>query len=419
MSHSLAQAASLAKNSTIVRWMHIPVQALRRMIDLNHHSALNGNDPNSCGGLLRCLGLCDRPMHNHAERLEPERYAARAGQPSTERAMRIAVVGAGIAGLTAARALQDHGHMVVVFDKSPAVGGRTAVRRHESFAFDHGAQYFTARDPRFRRYVDAWIESGVVAEWQGRVVALADGSIRSSGSATRYVGVPGMNGVAKHLARGLQIAARSRVHRLARDAAGWQLTRKAGDELGRFDAVVVALPSAQAEELLATAGVIDARVRRCRLAPCWAVLLGFARELDVPFDGAFVDASPLSWVARNNSKPGRPQGESWVLHAGSEWSTRHLELDSEEVVARLTAAFEQITGLSGIEPAHRDAHRWRYALPPDPLDEGCLWNLDERWVVCGDWCHGARVEGAFLSGMAAAGRLLGNADAIVAEKRSS
>jgi renalase len=321
--------------------------------------------------------------------------------------MRIGVIGAGVAGLAAARTLRDRGHSAVVFDKSRGVGGRTAVRRAEPFAFDHGAQYFTARDARFQCQVDAWIDAGVVAAWPGRIVSLAEGRMRARDSTTRYVGVPSMNAIGKHLAMGLDVLNDTRVSKLRRHDSSWRLVDDAGRDLGVYDAIVAALPSAQAADLLATAEMKDARIRRCRFAPCWAVLLGFDCRLELPFDGAFANASALSWVARNNSKPGRPRGESWVLHAGPAWSVQNLECATEAVAIALIAEFERITNSSGLKPVHRDAQRWRYALPLEPLDEGCIADADARWVVCGDWCHGARVEGAFLSGIAAARKLLG------------
>jgi uncharacterized protein (DUF427 family) len=219
-----------------------------------------------------------------------------------------------------------------------------------------------------------------------------------------------MNAVAIHLAESIEVITRTRVGRITVGDTGWRLSGESGEDLGRHDALVVALPNAQAAELVTTAGGGDATVPDCPMAPCWAVLLGFDRPLDVAFDGAFVSGSPLTWIARNNSKPGRPPGESWVLHAGPEWSSRHLDDRPEEVMARLTAELGRITGLAPIQPVHRDAHRWRYALPVAPLEEGCIGHEEKRLVIAGDWCQGARVEGAFLSGLAAAGRLLESAD---------
>src|SRR3982751_5969019 len=61
----------------------------------------------------------------------------------------IAIIGTGIAGLSAAQALQAAGHSVHLFDKSRGSGGRMSSKRSDAGALDMGAQYFTARDRRF------------------------------------------------------------------------------------------------------------------------------------------------------------------------------------------------------------------------------------------------------------------------------
>lgn len=55
---------------------------------------------------------------------------------------------------------------------------------------------------------------------------------------------------------------------------------------------------------------------------------------------------------------------------------------------------------------HQDAHRWLFSATPLSLDQLALFDPDSGVVVCGDWLAGGRVEGAFCSGIAAAGCLL-------------
>ncbi|HCP22242.1 MAG TPA: FAD-dependent oxidoreductase, partial [Marinobacter hydrocarbonoclasticus] len=55
----------------------------------------------------------------------------------------IAVIGSGLAGLTAAILLGDSGHNVRVFEKSRGPGGRLASKRVANGSADIGAQYFT------------------------------------------------------------------------------------------------------------------------------------------------------------------------------------------------------------------------------------------------------------------------------------
>ncbi len=318
----------------------------------------------------------------------------------------VAVVGAGIAGLAAARPLQNHGYDVQVFDKGRGVGGRTSVRRRPPFEFDHGAQYFTARDQRFASHVRAWHEAGIVAPWRGRIGSWSDGAWRDGSLQTRYVGVPGMNVIAKQLATGLEVATGVRVTQLTRDVSRWRVLGEAGIALGSFDAIVMALPSVQAAALLVGQRELAESARRCPMSPCWAVMLGFDRPLAMPYDGAFIHESPLSWIARNSTKPGRAPSEAWVLHASPQWSDAHIDAAPEQVTAALTEALGRLVASDTPAATFAVAHRWRHAAVPEPLDVGALWDAEARLAVCGDWCQGGRVEGAFLSGMAAAGRVL-------------
>jgi predicted NAD/FAD-dependent oxidoreductase len=251
------------------------------------------------------------------------------------------------------------------------------------------------------------MKAGVVQEWHGSVVAIEHGRVRPVEWHKRYVGVPAMNAIAKDLSSSLQVTTDTRVTSMTFQGDQWHLRDEADRELGCFDSVVVALPSTQAAELLADLPAIAQQARGCTLAPCWAVMVGFEERLDLAFDGAFVQASNLRWIARNSAKPCRPQPECWVLHASPEWSREHIEDAPEAVCDALLAEWGEIVGIRSPRPVHLAAHRWRYALPTEPLSIGCLWDDAKRIAVCGDWCRGARIEGAFLSGLAAGERVLG------------
>ncbi|MFM8579953.1 MAG: NAD(P)/FAD-dependent oxidoreductase, partial [Planctomycetaceae bacterium] len=210
-----------------------------------------------------------------------------------------------------------------------------------------------------------------------------------------------------------------RVTALTWSAEGWSLEWEPGAGGGSgaagvprqtaegFGAVVLALPAEQVAGLLSgtrgltwsgAAGQLRERVAGVSISPCWGVLLEFARRLAVEFDGAFVGNSPLRWVARNNSKPGRPERECWVLHASPEWSREYLEAGAEWVAGELEKAFWTAVGATGEQVVARQALRWRYALPESPLPEQFLLAEEVGLGVCGDWCGGPRVEGAWTSG---------------------
>lgn len=322
---------------------------------------------------------------------------------------RIAMIGAGIGGLRCAAILAEHGVDVTVFDKARGPGGRMSSRRApQPFGYDHGAQFFTARDPRFRQQVCAWVRAGVATQWRGRLVEIDGAQVAPlDDDQERYVGVPRMSAIGRHMAIGLDLRLESRIAHLERGAEGWHLTDVDNQNRGAFDAVLINAPPRQACDLLSSASPdLAARVGAAQMAPCVAVLAGWHDRLPISFDGAFVRGAELSWVARNSSKPGRDRSEAWVLHAGPAWSRDHFDTPAETSGPALLAAFASTVGRPLPPPDHLDVHRWAYAQVERPIGEPCLFDGAQALGACGDWCADGRVEGAFLSGQALADAVL-------------
>lgn len=321
-----------------------------------------------------------------------------------------AVVGAGIAGLSCARALSASGVRVTVLDKSRGPGGRMSTRRGEGWACDHGAQYFTARDPQFQAELAHWQQAGVAAPWRPRLTVFGPGGRREAlGGAgadlSRYVGTPRMTAPARQLAEGLDLRLQATINALYRYDHGWELsTVEHGLLPEAFDGVLLAVPAPQAVPLLQPlAPALAALAGSARMQACWALMVRFDAPLDLDFDAAFVNDGPLRWIARDTSKPGRAGMETWTLHASAAWSEAHIEDSPERVAAGLIDAFR---ALGGETPVVWSAHRWRYAVTESVIEAGHVWRAEEGVGLCGDWLNGGRVEGAWLSGHALAHSVL-------------
>jgi renalase len=327
--------------------------------------------------------------------------------------LHFAVIGAGIAGLSCARALAEAGVHATVFDKSRGPGGRMSTRRGEGWACDHGAQYFTARDPLFQAELARWQGAGVAARWQPRLAVLHAEGRRTGGAGgdaqARHVGTPRMTAPARLLAEGLDLRLQTTVTALQRYDHGWELaTAERGLLPEAFDGVLLAVPAPQAVPLLQplqrpASPALAAVAAATRMQACWALMLRFATPLALDFDAAFVNHGPLRWIARDSSKPGREGPETWTLHASAEWSEDHVEDSPDAVAAALIDAF---AALGGAAPLVWSAHRWRYAITDSAVAGGCAWDAVDALGLCGDWLNGGRVEGAWLSGHALAQRVL-------------
>ena len=406
----------------ILPWSQTTSRALKLMIDLNHRFAFDGSDPNSYGGLLWCLGQFDRAcppgpvfgkvrqrsLARHAKRLDIGRYAQLVKAPANGRCLQIAVIGAGMAGLTAARVLIDQGHDVVVVDKARGAGGRMSTRREGEYRFDHGAQYFTARDPRFRRHVLAWRERGLVESWTPRIAVVGNARQTDRNNDTeRFVGVPGMNAICKELAvEQSDCRFGWNVKALEQTGSGWTLHSNEGEKLVS-DALIITTPPVQASALLSDPEISET-LAKVEMLPCWSVMLVLDRPLLADHDAAFVNEGPLSWVSCQASRFERTESHTWVLHANPEWSRQHLESSREDVIEWLLEAAQRLPCAQSFSVRKVFAHRWRYALARKPLEGGALWFASKNLALAGDWCNGSRVEGAFLSGAAAAGQIMGS-----------
>jgi predicted NAD/FAD-dependent oxidoreductase len=301
--------------------------------------------------------------------------------------MNFAIIGAGMAGLACADALKQAGHTAQLFDKARGPGGRMSTRRMATplgeVCFDHGAQYFTARDPRFRRQVDGWCAAEIAAPWP----AAGDDA---------WVGDPGMNSLIRHMAAAHKVAWGSLITGMMRSGNGWWLVGENGKQ-GPFDAVILAIPAEQSAAILSLHDFPMARIAlMARSQPCWTGMFVFGAPLE-HVSGVIRNQGDLAWAARNNAKPGRSGPEAWVVQASAAWSRAWLEAPQEQVTAMLHVALAEAACCLIPQPVAATSHRWRYALSVGTGD-GALWNADLALGVCGDWLLGPRVECAWLSG---------------------
>jgi predicted NAD/FAD-dependent oxidoreductase len=188
----------------------------------------------------------------------------------------------------------------------------------------------------------------------------------------------------------------------------WKLIDSYNRVYEPYDVVIVAVPPPLATGLLRSSPELLNRVAEVNMQPCLAVMAACEKPLDLSFDVAFIHQSPVRWAARNTSKPRRPAPECWVFHGTAEWSQNlHDRKDDQTAGQSLIASFFESIGQTFIDPICQKTRFWQSAAAVNPLDLGSLWDGELNIGVCGDWCQMSRVEGAALSGMAMAGKILG------------
>lgn len=317
--------------------------------------------------------------------------------------MTTVIVGAGLAGLVAARRLTDAGREVILLDKGRSPGGRLATRRLDvpggTARLDHGAQFFTVRQEPFARLVQEWEGQGWVYEWC-RGFSHADGHVR-------YAGTGGMNALAKRLADGFDVRCGVLVFAIRPgEGATWSVGIDDGTAV-EAESVIITTPLPQAFSLLVTAGItLPETLMRTDYDRTLGLLMALDRPGAVPSPGGVQNpSSEIAFVADNHVK-GISDVPALTLHASPEWSLAHWDDPADEVEASLTALAQPWLGDATV--LSQQVKRWRFATPQSLWPQPC-WRSDEGaapLVLAGDAFAGPRVEGAAMSGWAAAGSLL-------------
>ncbi|MEQ8821332.1 MAG: FAD-dependent oxidoreductase [Sumerlaeia bacterium] len=323
---------------------------------------------------------------------------------------RCLIVGAGMAGLAAARVLHDAGIEVVILEKSRGVGGRMATRRlgDPPARVDTGAQYISAKSPEFQALIDECLAAGAAKVW---TIGIPDDHGGRKNSHPRYVGADGMTAIPKHMAHGLEIHYEERLAKAAVDGDRWAVKTETG---ARFtaNAMILTPPVPQALDIAAQGTVpldpeAQAILSRVTYDPCIATLLLLDQPSVLPDPGGMtiLETEPIVWVA-DAFKKGISERPCLLVHAGPRWSRDNFDDNDAHIVRLMTEVCRPYLGEANVTASQ--VRRWKFSVPQNrPSVPMLVGHAEPPLLFAGDAFGGAKVEGAFLSGLAAARALLG------------
>lgn len=303
------------------------------------------------------------------------------------------IIGAGMAGLSAAHELIGQGWNVTILDKGRGVGGRMATRRIANSRADHGAQYFSVRTPEFRQLIQRLEAAGVAKAWD-----LSEAGVEHP----RYLGTLGMSTIPKYLAQGLNIELQQRAMLIESGATGCRVTTESGGTF-QADALILTIPSPQALTLLSDSHITLPEFDRIALEniiyqPCLAVIALLNQSSRIPSPGLqILKKNGIEKVIDNQQKGIAPEQPTVTIHATADFSTENLEGDLREAGQQL---LDQLTEWIPAESVvEYQVHRWRYSLAEVRHPEGYL-RVPAPFplLLGGDGFGLGNVEGAFQSG---------------------
>lgn len=309
----------------------------------------------------------------------------------------IAIIGAGLAGLTAARILSHRGARIAIFEKSRGIGGRLSTRRTDFGSIDHGTPYIETSAPKFRALLTGLSNLGSATHWEPQGKTSDD---------FWHIGMPRMSAMLKPMAEQTRVHFETEVKGLAPNAdKGIDIAfevKQEGDEgpkvaVSNFDRVILAIPAPQAARLLGESGTVFEPINNVVMAPCWTGLFAFEGPIAALQNHclSFTD-DDVAWLGHNGSKPDRTPG-TYVMHMTPEFSNRELEQERDVMAGQLLKKLQIIAGETLPTPLYAKAHRWRFARTATPLGQGFITNEGSTISAIGDWCLGHNAEHAFES----------------------
>ncbi len=300
----------------------------------------------------------------------------------------IAIVGAGMAGVSAAMRLAELGREVVIHESGDQVGGRMASTLLNGRRYDHGAQFFTTRSAEFTSLVEEAVADGAVHAWTSGFEDPPDGY-------PRWAGTTSMVDLVEWMAR-----------------RGGVVTRLGSciDDLHELEAAALILtaPVPESLSLLTRSDMLPEPVLHHRLAaihykPTIAVLAATDSSPDAfPAHGGvqYLDHPDLAFVT-DNARKGISDQACLTIHLSNSLSSELWTAPDGAIVERARALTALLLGTASIREA--TVVRWRYAGPVETDPERCvIFGAAPIIGLAGEAFGGPKVEGAFHSGRAAA-----------------
>ena len=277
---------------------------------------------------------------------------------------RIAIIGAGLSGLTVFHKLKNVAN-VTIFEKSTKVGGRISVRVSSNFEFDHGAQFFTAKDPDFLFFLKPLIELGVVKQWKARFAEINGNRIdfqsKWGSEFPRYIGAPVMNSFLESLSHNAPIIFGKRIEKIKPCGDLWELYDDDDKSLGCYDWVISSAPAPQTKEILPRSFFVWDMLNEIKMSSCFSLMLGFSEPVEFGFDAAIVKNSDISWISVNSSKPDRTDSPSVLVHSSNEWADRNIDNKLGKARDYLLGSLSNMVELPNENLVFKDIKLWRYA----------------------------------------------------------
>lgn len=345
---------------------------------------------------------------------------------------RLAIVGAGVSGLSAAWNLRAHPFEVTILEKSRGYSGRAATRGKYGARYDHGANFVVPSTDRVRDLLFEQLPTDDLHPIDGDIWTFdGDGTLQSpngeSDDTEMWTYAKGISTLGKLMARSIPAVKQTetRIASLHRRDGVWTLADTDGGRYGPFDAVLMTPPAPQTAEILTASAEslpshrdtltgLSSAVSEAKYHAQFTYVFGYDRPIRRHGDYHGLKNADgqhdISWISFEHDKPERvEQGESVVvIQMSPRWTSSKVDADPDSFLSDAKEKAADVLDASLKRPTWYDTQRWRYSLPECGADgEQLAQGADIGLFFAGDYVAGkGRIADAIETGFDAATSIL-------------
>ena len=298
----------------------------------------------------------------------------------------VAIVGAGMCGLTLSSMLSAVLRSAVVLEKSKGVGGRLATRRDGDATYDHGAAFYVDSDSETLQWHPRWQENEKAIAWY------------EEGQRKYFCGVKGMTVLAKDLAEGQNILLNEKVTHFRKSENGFQIFCESG-KVVTAQKIVLTCPLPQSLQILSASKIsFPDSLKNISYAPAIVGLFELEADPNLYNFNLLRPGSAIFTIANNQAK-GISKNLALTIVMNDFWSEQHFNLEDAAVLEKVKIELKNhFKGACKINKSQ--IKKWRYSQPKMIYPELFIALEEEMIFLAGDAFGGGSIAGAVRSAKA-------------------
>ena len=323
--------------------------------------------------------------------------------------LNVAVIGAGITGITLANLLHKKVN-ITVFEKSRGVGGRMATRRAEPYQFNHGTQYFKIENKEFKDFLQPLMVNKIIKPLKVNQIEILNKKVIKRNKIYNqqyFTAESKMNSVVKYLINNnFSIKLLCKIDKILKENDNWFIIDSENVSYGPYDWLFITIPSNQAIEILNNDFKFLDIIKKIKMRSCYSIMLGFDKIKEFDFDTALFLDEDVKWLSISKKTLEKKKYYNLLINSSYNFAEQNINGNKNKISDYLIKQVSDILKCELNNYEHKALHFWKYAISEKNNNLGSLLDEDLKLIISGDWCMNGKVEGGFLSAKNAANKLL-------------